>query len=564
LTSRIKGSVLIAAAFAMSACYPDQAELTTPSEQPGVEAPALEAGHGIVFVSHRDEGNSELYAMNEDGSGQTNLSQNEISVERNPSVSGDGTRIAYTRRANMGAFEDIFIMDADGSNVRNLTNTSLPEDDPAFSPDGMKVAFSRQSNIIVINADGSSETPLTLETTGQNIMADWSPDGSRIAFVSTRGGAFSVYSMGADGSDVQRLTTPPSGADDYSPAWSPDGQRILFGRVGPGAYGLYLIAADGTGEIRVTESPTSDGSPDWSPNGARIVFARDNLSNETDIYTINTDGSDPRQLTSAPNHDIQPSWGVIVTDPGSTPTGSDVVVTPVDPETNASPATLTFASVTLAGTTTLTTSNQGAAPPQGFQLGEPPIYYELQTTTTYTGAITVCIDYSGTSLAGDDNLHLLHGNAGGTWTEVTSSSDPGGNIICGIVTSLSPFIVTKFEFAFQGFFAPVDNPGPNASVVNTTTAGRGIAVKFSLGGSHGLDIFLEGHPKFVTSACDNSDTQAPVEATTASPGGLSYDPAANQYTYVWKTAKAWAGRCGIFQLGLQDGSNHQALFRFTK
>ena len=558
----MKGSVLIAAAFAMSACDPDQAELTTPSEQLGVEAPALEAASGIVFVSHRDGGNSELYVMNEDGSGQTNISQNEISVERNPSVSGDGTRIAYSRRANMGAFEDIFIMDADGSNVRNLTNTSLPEDDPAFSPDGMKVAFTRQGNIFVINADGSGEVQLTMEESGINRMSDWSPDGSRIAFSGTRGHPESIYSMAADGSDLRRLTTPLSGAEDFSPAWSPDGQRIAFVRVGPGAHGLYLIDAEGTGEVRVTESPTGD--PDWSPDGARIVFQRDNLSNELDIYTINTDGSDLRQLTSVPNHDIQPSWGVSVTDPGTTPTGSDVVVTPVDPETNASPATLTFASVTLAGTTTLTTSNQGAAPPQGFQLGEPPIYYELQTTATYTGAITVCIDYSGTSLAGDDNLHLLHGSAGGTWTEVTSSSDPGSNIICGLVTSLSPFIVTKFEFAFQGFFAPVDNPGPNTSVVNTTSAGRGIPVKFSLGGNHGLDIFLEGYPKFVTSACDNSDTQAPVEATTASPGGLSYDPAANQYTYVWKTAKAWAGRCGLFQLGLQDGSNHQALFRFTK
>jgi concanavalin A-like lectin/glucanase superfamily protein len=117
---------------------------------------------------------------------------------------------------------------------------------------------------------------------------------------------------------------------------------------------------------------------------------------------------------------------------------------------------------------------------------------------------------------------------------------------------------------FSGFLQPVDNPGPNEDVVNRANAGRSIPVKFSLGGNQGLAIFAAGYPKFVPSACDGSDTQDPIETTTTNPAGLSYDSATTQYTYVWKTEKAWAGRCGTFQLGLKDGSGPHALFHFTK
>lgn len=119
-------------------------------------------------------------------------------------------------------------------------------------------------------------------------------------------------------------------------------------------------------------------------------------------------------------------------------------------------------------------------------------------------------------------------------------------------------------YDFTGFFPPVDNPGVTEDVVNRANAGRGIPVKFSLAGDQGLDIFEPGHPKFVSAPCDNSDSQDPIEETTTSPAGLTYDPTTDQYTYVWKSQKAWAGRCGTFHLGLNDGSDHHALFRFVR
>ena len=119
-------------------------------------------------------------------------------------------------------------------------------------------------------------------------------------------------------------------------------------------------------------------------------------------------------------------------------------------------------------------------------------------------------------------------------------------------------------YDFTGFFPPVDNPGVNEDVVNRANAGRGIPVKFSLAGDQGLDIFEPDYPRFVSTPCDNGDTQDAIEETTTSPAGLTYDPATDQYTYVWKSQKAWAGRCGTLQLGLNDGSDHHALFRFVR
>jgi hypothetical protein len=117
---------------------------------------------------------------------------------------------------------------------------------------------------------------------------------------------------------------------------------------------------------------------------------------------------------------------------------------------------------------------------------------------------------------------------------------------------------------WAGFFQPVDNPGPIEDVVNRAKAGVGVPVKFSLGGDRGLAIFKPGYPKFTYVACDASTTDAPLDATTASPGGLSYDATSGQYTYVWKTDKAWAGSCGTFDLGLVDRTDHHALFRFVR
>jgi hypothetical protein len=173
-----------------------------------------------------------------------------------------------------------------------------------------------------------------------------------------------------------------------------------------------------------------------------------------------------------------------------------------------------------------------------------------------------------TNLFGGAQDDLAHGTAtDGTDLyvvgETRSFASVEGNVVGQNDVMLLRYTLTE-PYVFTGFFPPVDNPGVSEDVVNRANAGRGIPVKFNLAGNQGLDIFEPGYPRFVSTPCENGDTQDAIEETTTSPAGLTYDPATDQYTYVWKTQKAWAGRCGAFQLGLNDGSDHHALFRFVR
>lgn len=112
---------------------------------------------------------------------------------------------------------------------------------------------------------------------------------------------------------------------------------------------------------------------------------------------------------------------------------------------------------------------------------------------------------------------------------------------------------------FTGFFPPVDNP----PTINSVKSGSAVPVKFSLGGNYGLNILATGYPKSVKIACDTSLPIDDVEETvTAGNSSLQYNPANGQYTYVWKTDKAWANTCRQFQLQLADGTLHLANFKF--
>ena len=114
-------------------------------------------------------------------------------------------------------------------------------------------------------------------------------------------------------------------------------------------------------------------------------------------------------------------------------------------------------------------------------------------------------------------------------------------------------------FDFSGFFGPVDN-FPTANVV---TAGQAIPVRFSLGGNQGLAIFAAGYPKVSGPVSCTSPVGDPVEETSSAGGrALQYNPVTDQYTYVWKTQRAWAGTCRILTVKLDGRHDHEALFRF--
>jgi TolB protein len=145
--------------------------------------------------------------------------------------------------------EQIFLINCDGTGLRQLTlENDVRESFPRISPDGKKIALARcvkgdTYDIYVMNPDGSGRTRIT-NSPDDDDMPSWSPDGSRLAFMSTRDGNAEIYVMSSDGSRQKRLTNDP--ARDMLPAWSPDGSKIAFLSNRGGSNRWWLMNADGS------------------------------------------------------------------------------------------------------------------------------------------------------------------------------------------------------------------------------------------------------------------------------------------------------------------------------
>ena len=258
----------------------------------------------IVFVSDRF-GNSDIWVMNADGSGETALTAND-GQNNWPAWSPDGARIAFT--SDRAGSEDIWLMDADGGNPAPLTDDPGADHHPSWSPDGRKIVFSSdragtQQDIWFMNADGSNETRLTTENS-RDREPSWSPDCTLIAFVSDRDGRDDIWTIKVDGGDPRQLTK--GAGNNRLPAWSPAGDRIAFMSDRTGNNEIWHMKRDGSELTLAVANPAGDVAPHWAPDGRKIVFASDRDGNE-DIWVTDTDGN-PVPLTRNPGVDTAPDW----------------------------------------------------------------------------------------------------------------------------------------------------------------------------------------------------------------------------------------------------------------
>jgi TolB protein len=253
-----------------------------------------------------DRAIQEIYISDYDGANQRRVTVNRT-LNITPVWSPDGRAIAYTSYRR--GFPDVFVSfiyqgklerPADGTDrIHNFL--------PAWSPDGTRIAFTSNrdgnSEIYVINADGSGVRRLTNHPAIDSTPT-WSPTGQQLAFTSDRSGSPAIYMIGVDGLGLRRITTE-SYCDRAT--WSvPPHNEIAYTCRSGGGYDIKVYDVAGGASRQITFGEGSNESPVFAPNGRHLAFTS-TRDGKAQIYTIARDGRDVRRITSAGNNRF-PSW----------------------------------------------------------------------------------------------------------------------------------------------------------------------------------------------------------------------------------------------------------------
>ncbi len=286
----------------------------TESAVPILSAPS-QVGNLIVYTCFAN-GSDEVCLMNADGSDQRQLTS-DPATDWYAALSPDGQTIVFSTRRD-GQFE-LYTMDLKGANLKRLTQNHGDNYAPAYSPDGRRIVFVSTAggtqDVWVMNTDGSGQTQLT-NRASEEYDPVWSPDGKRILFATGAPGANELYVMNADSSGIKQVTSGSDMREGGRSDWSPDGQWIAFYAGSQKEKNIFLMPAScadgdqpcGAGRFKQLTEGGNAKAPSFSPDSQWIAYAAGPTKNN-DIYIMRIDGTGQQQLTNGPLSEWQPRWG---------------------------------------------------------------------------------------------------------------------------------------------------------------------------------------------------------------------------------------------------------------
>ncbi|MGJ3238110.1 MAG: DPP IV N-terminal domain-containing protein [Anaerolineae bacterium] len=280
---------------------------------------ASNSAEGRILFTQFDGQDYEIFAMDLDGNIEQ-LTDNDVD-DWAAGWSPDYSQIAF--RSDRDGMTRVYVMDADGSNVRDVSPDFLYAGEwgragiPSWSPDGQSLAFEainlnepvQDFDIFVVNLRSGALDQVT-DYAGNEWHPDYSPDGTRIAFAHDGPSLdcyndCDIYVMNADGTHVKQYTNTPG--MDVFPQWSPNGYHIMFHSERSGNSDIFVMGADGSHQINLTNSPTLERVARWSNDGQSIIF-RSERDGDSDIFVMSLCNGATTAITENDIADHYPDW----------------------------------------------------------------------------------------------------------------------------------------------------------------------------------------------------------------------------------------------------------------